>query len=254
MTHLAGKRLLTQNSELRPHGIWNWTIPAWIVTLNDGSRLNCCPNAGPCARVCYARFGTYRFRNVLSRHVANVEYVLDDPDGWAARMTDELAARRFRPTGTPRDLDHDPDDRTIADWVAAGGRAVRVHDAGDFFASWYLNLWSGIAASAPDVLFYAYTKEVEMVKAASLPANFRIVLSYGGQQDELIDRDRDRHADVFPSALELAAAGYYDQEENDLLAVTAPTNRIGIVANNLPVAIRRFSGRTMSGLVERRSD
>jgi hypothetical protein len=30
--------------------------------------------------------------------------VLDDLEGWTAAMTLELTARRFRPTGEPRDL------------------------------------------------------------------------------------------------------------------------------------------------------
>lgn len=251
MSDLYGKRLLTQNSELRPHGIWNWTIPAFWVTLDDERRMNCCPNAGPCARVCYARFGTYRFSNVARRHRANLQYVLDEPERWRQQMIDELAARRFRPSGAAHELDHDPLDEFVANWIATGGRAVRIHDAGDFFADWYLQLWVEIALSTPDVLFYAYTKEVEMLKAATLPTNLRIVFSTGGLQDHLIDMARDRHADVFPTASDLVAAGYYDQEANDLLAVVAPSHRIGIVANNIPVAVKRFAGRAMSDMAKR---
>lgn len=251
MSDLYRKRLLTQNSELRRHGIWNWTIPAFWVTLDDGRRMNCCPNAGPCARVCYARFNTYRFSNVARRHRQNLQYVLDEPERWRTQMIVELSARRFRPTGTPHQLHHDEADGYISRWVAAGGRAVRIHDAGDFFADWYLHLWITIAAAHPDILFYAYTKEVDMVKAADLPENMRVLFSTGGLQDALIDTDTDRHADVFPTAAALTAAGYYDQEENDLLAVLAPTNRIGIVANNIPVAIKRFGGRPMSGMTRR---
>ena len=50
----------------------------------------------------------------------------------------------------------------------------------------------------PDVLFYAYTKEVTMLKGVVVPDNFRVVFSYGGQEDDAIDRSVDRHADVFP--------------------------------------------------------
>ena len=82
--------------------------------------------------------------------------------------------------------------------------------------------------------------------AGEAPPNFRVVFSFGGTEDHLIDRDRDRHADVFPDDATLQAAGYFNQEANDLLAVTAPTTRIGIVANNIPVAVRRFAGRPMS--------
>jgi hypothetical protein len=50
--------LLTRNTELREDGIWNWTLPAWVVRLADGRSFNVCPSAGACAKVCYARNGT----------------------------------------------------------------------------------------------------------------------------------------------------------------------------------------------------
>jgi hypothetical protein len=163
-------------------------------------------------------------------------------------MTAEVGHRRMRPTGSPNGLDHDPSDAWLHGWDSSGGRAVRIHDAGDFFDATYLARWARIAAANPDVLLYAYTKEVAMLKATPLPDNMRVVYSYGGRQDHLIDPGADRHADVFPTRAALDAAGYYDQEDNDLLAVTAPTTRIGIVANNLPVANKRFAGRTMRNL------
>jgi hypothetical protein len=87
-----------------------------------------------------------------------------------------------------------------------------------------------------------------ILERKDIPINMRIVFSYGGKQDHLIDREQHRHADVFPTVQALEEAGYWNQEENDLLAVVAPTNKIGIVANNLPVAIKRFDGRSMSML------
>lgn len=243
-------RHLTQNSELRRIGVWNWTLPAFVVTLTNGRRFNACPNAGPCARVCYARFGTYQFGNVRARHLANLERVLDDPTGWRDEVIAELDLPAFRKPRDRSTLDHDPSDAWLHDWVGRGGAAVRVHDAGDFFAEWYLELWLEIAASHPSVLFYAYTKEVQMMldNQARLPENFRVVFSYGGLQDHLIDRTQHRHADVFPDVSQLSASDYTDQSKSDLIAVCAPTTRIGITANNLAVAKRRFAGRAMSAL------
>jgi hypothetical protein len=48
------------------------------------------------------------------------------------------------------------------------------------------------------------------------------------------NRELDRHAEVFPSMEALEAAGYYNQEESDLLGIEAPSHKIGIVANNIP--------------------
>ena len=51
--------LLTQNSDLKRTGIYGWTLPAHVVKLSDGSTFNVCPNAGICAKFCYAKTGTY---------------------------------------------------------------------------------------------------------------------------------------------------------------------------------------------------
>lgn len=248
--------LLTQNSELRKIGVWNWTLPAFLVTLSNGEHLNVCPNAGPCARVCYARFGTYQFSNVRTRHLANLEYVLDDPRGWQTHMTTELRHSRFRKPRDRSGLVYDPDDRWLASWIERGGAAVRIHDAGDFFADWYLDLWITIARDHPSILFYAYTKEIRMLLDYEdrLPENLRTIFSYGGLQDHLIDRDRHRHADVFPDSETLEANDYLDQTASDLIAICAPTTRIGIPANNLAVPNRRFAGRAMSELAPNRKE
>ena len=34
------KKLLSQNSELRPDGIFNWSLPAFAVKLTDGASFN----------------------------------------------------------------------------------------------------------------------------------------------------------------------------------------------------------------------
>jgi len=246
------KTLLTQNSELRKAGVYNWTLPAFVVTLPNGERFNCCPNAGSCARVCYARFGTYRFSNVAQRHLQNLLYVLEDLEGWEAQMTAEVDHRRFRATGKAHRLFHDPTDHWLHTWIQAGGKAVRIHDAGDFFNRDYLDAWCRIADRTRHVLFYAYTKEVTLIREASpLPRNLRIVFSFGGREDHLLDDSVDRCADVFPTLDDLENAGYSDQEANDLLAVTMPTTRIGIVANNIPTANKRFNGKTMRRMLVR---
>lgn len=242
-------KLLTQNSELKPHGIFNWTIPAWYTRLSDGTLFKTCPNAGACARVCYARNGTYLFRNVAQAHLRNLEAVLNDPQGWKNAMIGELSHKRFRATGKPKDIPIDTDqlDNWTRAWIRNGGKAVRIHDAGDFFERWYLNLWIEIANDVPDVLFYAYTKEVQMFRdVAQFPNNFRFLFSTGGLQDDLIGGER--HADVFPDDDSMNEAGYTSQEENDLLAVLLPTNRVGIVANNIRAFNKKIAGRRFSEL------
>jgi len=206
------KYLLTNgNRELRADGIFTWTLPALAAKLSTGKNMLVCPSAGVCAQLCYARSGTYNFSNVKKAHTRNLESIVDDPQGWKNQLTNELKAKRYQ-----------------------GGKSVRIHDSGDFFTEQYFLLWLDIAKENPHVFFYAYTKEVAMVKKHQLPENFVIIFSMGGTQDHLVDKEKDRHADVFPSIEALEEAGYSDQEASDLLAATLPTTKIGIVVNNIP--------------------
>jgi len=246
------RRLLTQNSELREIGVYNWSLPAWVVTLQDGSKFNVCPSAGACAKLCYARNGTYLFPEVRAAHLRNLRMVREQLPAWTRAMVDELGEPRFRPTGRPRSgLPRDVVDGWAIDWASVGGQAVRIHDAGDFFDDDYTAAWLRIARHYPDVLFYAYTKEVSRFRRLVEPAppvNFRWIYSLGGREDHLLDLDRDRHADVFPDDDAIDAAGYRSQEESDLWAVTLPTTRVGIPANNIPAFRKRQGDATFGSL------
>jgi len=241
--------LLTQNSELRPHLIWNWSIPALTAKLPDGRRISTCPSAGICARLCYARSGTYLFSNVLEAHTRNLQLVIDDRDEWRRQMICELNESRFTKRRPARVLPierHDIADDWLRAWSDSGAPAIRIHDSGDFFADWYLHLWLDIARANPRLLFYAYTKEITMLRTVTeMPDNFRWLASTGGTQDHLITDDL-RHADVFPTDDALTAAGYTSQDASDLLAVLLPTNRIGIPANRIRHFVKQMNGRTFS--------
>jgi hypothetical protein len=244
--------LLTQNREMRADKVWNWTLPAWVITLPDGRNMNVCPNAGACAKVCYARNGTYLFPTVRAKHMSNLEAAMSDD--FADQMLTELHAKKMRPTGTPRIVpgleSTDHLSGWVQQWLECGGQAVRIHDSGDFFSEEYLIKWIEIAWECPNILFYAYTKEVEMIRSVKprilWPSNLLTIYSMGGKQDHLIDPDVDRHADVFPDLDAIEAAGYMSQHESDLLSVLLPTTRVGIPQNNIPHFKKRLDGRTFS--------
>ena len=203
--------LLTQNSELKPDGIWNWTLPAWQTKRADGTWFNPCPNAGACVNLCYARNGTYLFPNVKAKHLDNLERTLSDLGQWQSDMLEDIKSHKKI-------------------------TYVRIHDAGDFYSDAYLQSWLDIAILTPAVTFYSYTKEVSRFKRmveGACPKNFKYLYSLGGKEDHLINKDDDRHAEVFPDAASLDAAGYMNQTKSDLLAITLPTNKIGIEANNI---------------------
>lgn len=252
--------LLRQNSELRRLRVWNWTLPAGPVTLPDGRRVNACPMADACLALCYARTNAYVFRDVRAAHLRNLARILDDLDGWTVEMIAELDHPRHRSNGRTR-LDVlpliDPADRWALSWARVGGSAVRIHDAGDFLSDDYLRAWLTIADEIPDVLFYAYTKEVSRFRRVisdSIPLNFRWLYSLGGKEDHLLDVDSDRHAEVFSTSADLAAADYVDQEASDLLAVLHPSTRIGIVSNNIPHLRRRMDGQSFGQIQRTRSE
>jgi hypothetical protein len=232
MAGLRPATLLSSNSELRPDGIYNWSIPALAAKLSNGTNIKTCPNAGACATVCYARNGTYNFSNVKGRHVKNLEYILEDPQGWFAQMLEEVSKPKMR------------------------GKHVRIHDAGDFFSEDYLRMWLKLARLVPEVTFYCYTKEVSMFKrvlSEGCPNNFKYLFSMGGKEDHLIDKENDRHAEVFPDDAAILDAGYMNQSASDLLAITLPTNKVGIPQNNIPQFRKRLAGRTFGELQEERN-
>jgi len=238
---------------MRADGIWNFTLPAWVIQLEDGSHFNVCPNAGACAKFCYARNGTYLFPVVKAKHLANLTLVKDNPL-WPEVMLEELGRRKFRPTGKPRTvpglvvMDHLSAE--VQKWAMDGGQAIRIHDSGDFFSMPYFMQWVNVVTAQPDVLFYAYTKQVSMLQnltqSGTLPSNLLIVYSLGGREDGLLDYDVDRHADVFPSLDAISDAGYSSQHESDLLSVLLPSTRIGIPANNIRHFNARLAGMTFS--------
>lgn len=232
---MAGLRpavLLSTNSDLRRDGIFTWSIPALAAKLSNGTNVKTCPNAGACATVCYARNGTYNFSNVKGRHVKNLEYILEDPQGWFAQMLEEVSKPKMR------------------------GKHVRIHDAGDFFSEDYLRMWLKLATLVPEVTFYCYTKEVSMFKrvlSEGCPSNFKYLFSMGGKEDHLIDKENDRHAEVFPDDAAILDAGYMNQSASDLLAITLPTNKVGIPQNNIPQFKKRLAGKTFGELQEERN-
>lgn len=238
---------------MKRDGVWNFTLPAWVVELPDGSHFNVCPHAGACAKFCYARNGTYLFPKVRGKHLSNLLLVRDNPS-WPEVMLEELQSARFNERGSAHSrvipgldsLEHlSP---WVKHWLMVGGQAVRIHDSGDFFSREYLDGWRYVAKRCPHILFYAYTKEVAMLKEASLnpDSNFLICYSMGGREDHLIDVDVDRHADVFPDLQAIEDAGYFSQHGSDLLAVLAPSNRIGIPQNNIPTFRKGLAGRTFA--------
>ncbi|MCP3800309.1 hypothetical protein NLX83_13680 [Allokutzneria sp. A3M-2-11 16] len=214
--------MITQNRRARQSDTYTFSLPAWAGRLPDGRTYNTCKQAGICARFCYARTGTYRFPQVLAKHERTLTRILDDLPQWQADMTTELAAPRYR------------------------GAALRVHDSGDYFSDAYLSAWLDIARAHPDVLIYSYTKEVSRFRRVvepDPPPNFKWVYSYGGREDHLLDPERDRVADVFPTEAAITEAGWHSNAATDRAAVEGPSP-VGMAQNKIPHLQRAIGGAT----------
>jgi hypothetical protein len=109
---------------------------------------------------------------------------------------------------------------------------IRIHDSGDFYNLEYFLKWEAIMRRFPQVKFYAYTKMVDMFKKLKLhnkiPENFTLIYSFGGLQDDLINKVDDRHSFVFESLKQLRAEKYTDTSKDDLKAI-GKNNKIGLV-------------------------
>ena len=187
--------LLTQNSKMKRSGVrvFNFTLPA----------LETCPNAGACAKGCYAMQGAYRWSNVYKKHKANL--LRTKQPEFEGEIITEVRKKRVN--------------------------RVRIHDAGDFYCREYAEKWIRIAKACPDVEFYAYTKMVRMFKyeLRNMPDNLTIIYSYGGKQDRDIEQDIDRHSQVFATKEDLDAAGYIDASKDDSMALCKHNHRVGLV-------------------------
>jgi hypothetical protein len=216
-------KLFTQNKDLKKTGVYGWTLPAHWVKLSDGSKFNTCPNAGICAAFCYAKNGTFMFSNVRKAHIEKLEFVINNREEWIESINTELKLKKYI------------------------GKYIRIHDAGDFFNLQYATDWINIAKENQQCIFYAYTKEVSMFKRiGTLPDNFITIFSFGGREDHLIDKEKDRHSDVFHDYTEMIEAGYNDISDDDSQAAINLNHKVGLYRNNIKHFIKKMGNKNFS--------
>ena len=196
---------LTQNRKMekmsgRP--TFNWAIPS-DQTI-DG--IKTCPNAATCAKGCYAVTGLYRLPR--NKRISEERFRLSLSKTFVRVISDEIKRRNVL--------------------------RLRIHDSGDFYNEDYLEKWIAIANANPNTEFYTYTKMIGLLKrydnAGKIPSNFKVVYSFGGKEDRLIDVKKDLHSYVFESQQKLQEAGYLDAHNDDaVVLMSACGNKIGLV-------------------------
>ena len=195
--------LLTQNAKLKKTSIennmrvLNFSLPAYKTITGK----TVCPFAKDCVKYCYAQKGNYRYPSVIKG--LNNRYELSKTADFIPKMNATIILER--------------------------PIHIRIHDSGDFYSINYLLKWISIANTNKEVIFYAYTKSIQFFKGCiNIPSNLKIIFSEGSKTDNLINTAKDRHARIFKSKELLAAAGYINASDNDLLAIT-DHKKVGLV-------------------------
>jgi hypothetical protein len=186
------------NSKLAKLGTVGFGLPAF--ESDDGFKV--CPMAGACASYCYARQGAYTFPVVKESREFNLAVIRKSVSDFKAKAMSDL--RNMRKVLT-----------------------VRIHDSGDFFSQEYLDAWKDIARAFPRIVFYSYTKSINLDLWSKRPGNFRIIQSVGGLMDDSINT-RKPHSRVFTTDYQRRKAGYGDGHKTDTLAIRG-VRKIGLI-------------------------
>jgi hypothetical protein len=189
-------RISWNNSKLKADGIASFNLPP----------ISTCPARGLCERYCYATQGNQWFKSGYLRRVAAYKATL--ADDFVTVMVAHLISERVR--------------------------ILRIHDSGDFYSPQYMLQWFKIAESLPNVTFYAYTKQVILMRKLwdKKPDNLKLIQSIGGKFDDLIDTNKP-HARIFASLAELLTANYTDTSVSDKPAATIGVNNIGLIIHGV---------------------
>ena len=213
----------TQNAKMKKSSqngttVYNFGIPAFMS--QDGTKT--CPMAKACVAGCYARQGTYQFSNVKAAYERRLEFTKSETFRTEAILEISALLGKAKKKGSKL--------------------VIRVHDSGDFYSEAYQLNWYDIARVLPEVQFYAYTKSVSQSKRIdwSRPRNFKLIFSYGGAEDQLINPEVDSNAKVFKTEVELSAEDYLDVTNDDMLLFK--TNKIGLVYHGT----KKFENTTWS--------
>lgn len=198
VNYLPANSKLNKTSKLTGLKVYNFGTPA---KYSKRYKMITCAKFKACGPECYADQGAYKWPSVSNAYENRLGASLDD--GFVDAMNNAISKKRK--------ITH-----------------VRIHDSGDFYNAEYLNKWIAIAHDNKEVIFYAYTKEVALLKryAPIMPSNMIVIYSFGGKEDHLIDVSQDRHSVVFDDTCPIPT-DYIDASENDLQAI-GDNKKIGL--------------------------
>jgi hypothetical protein len=201
------------NGKLKKNGIAYISMPPKIT----------CPGMGECGNFCYGCPLTMIYPSYGIKQLANLDFFLHDSKEFERVITAEINASN----------------RMIFRWM----------DVGDIINRGFLEVMVNVANSLKHIQFYAYTKSLPTIIEFgwdNLPCNLKIIQSYGGKYDHLIDESRP-FAKIFASAEEIPK-DFTNATDSDYFAATIAT-KIGIVAHGMhkKKAIKFIKGDTKHG-------
>lgn len=81
--------------------------------------------------------------------------------------------------------------------------SIRIHASGDFYNQKYFDMWIQLAKDNPEIEMWAYTKSLQywVNRIDDIPKNLVLTASYGGRQDELIEKYNLKNVVVYASQL-----------------------------------------------------
>lgn len=184
-------QLLSQNTKIEHSGgknyrFYNLTLPAYKGLFYDEKVkkfkiITICKNANSCKLYCYAKQGGYvMFPGAFRKSARIINYLMNDWEGFKNQLISEI--QKAEKANAPKGIQV----------------VIRWHDAGDMIDNEYLEMAYDIARQTPNVIHYAYTKNVNMVTSSEAPDNFTFTFSFGGKEDKFIPNIGKKYSVVVP--------------------------------------------------------
>ena len=202
------KKLLKQNEKMKHSNgeleqFYNIGFAALVgIALDEGTNelivVNTCPGAGSCKVDCFAmKGGKVQFEGPWLSDGRILTFLLNDPDGFFNQLSGEITKEEKQAQKGGYNL------------------TIRWHDAGDFFSPEYMDLAFKLAASHPDVKFYAYTKIADAALGQK-PSNFIVNWSEGAStSQEKQVKQQDPQLDVTKNSRIVPSKLFYDLLKKD---------------------------------------
>ena len=133
----------------------NRKLPKETLIFNLPSGKTCPNSTKDCRKWCYAKKSERMYPNVLPYREQNLSYSKQ------LNFTDKMVSTIKKAIKNAKI--HKP-------------KQVRIHESGDFYNQYYFDKWVNVAKELPDVTFYAYTKNDNLI-TTNKPDNFILILS-----------------------------------------------------------------------------